>query len=399
MNMWVKTGNKKSVEIHSDVVRGVLNIYPEEKLQERAVFAESFINDQISYVRLTQECDSILVPWQMFFLNPANFKKQVENIEKQRKYKFDKRFFTKRAAVGSVTSKRIIDRLISLQKYIVENYSIPKHPYCGLLKGKSRDLAVRDFLKSFDINLDTLRTKTTEKALDYLIKQVECGGINISRGVLKGGVLPELSHAGSVYKNTSGFVVKDERIPFVFLPDDINPDEAMGRRIYTLVYLLVCIGLDEYDFYIESQFKASALKTKGAEARRHNIVAEVLLPTEETDKLRGTTITGDEISDLSKRHKITPSAVVVILKKRGVINQAEYETLMPAHKEYKRATDSKSRRPGIDTAVKKFCGVQAYGYVNSGIKSGVLTSIQGQYLLFGRVNQKLYKNYCQKVGI
>lgn len=396
--MWVKVGNKKSVEIHDDVVHGVLNIYPEEKLKERPLFAGSFTNGYISYRKLLHECDSILVPWQMFFLTPAHLKKQLEHIEKQRKYKFDKKFFTKREAVGRVTSKRIIDRLIRLQSYILHNYKLSEHQFCGALNGKTKEESAKTLLEFFDIDQNTFRSKPVEKALTYLIEKIDNKGINISRGVLKGGVLPELSHAGSVYKNTSGFVVKDERIPFIFLPDDINPDEAMGRRIYTLMYLLVCIGLDKYDFYLESQFKASALKTRGTEAKRHSITTAILLPEEETKKLRGTSITETDISDLSKGFKVTPTAVVVILKKRGIISKPEYEALLPTPFAPRRGV-SKSRRPGITTAVRKFCGIQAFNYVNDGIRRGAVNSIETQYLLFGRVSQKLYKDYRQKIGI
>ncbi len=399
--MWVKVGNKKAVEIHDDVIRGVLSIYPEEQLVDRRFFIEAFSNGYLSYKGLMDECDSMLIPWQMFFLNPANLKKQLENIEKNRKSKFRKSFFTKRESAGKVTSKRIIDRLIRLQDYITNNFKqqLSRHSFCASMKGKTTDECVKIFTDSFDINMDTFRGKSQiDTALEYLIEKIESKNINISRGVLKGGVLPELKGAGTVYKNTSGFVIKDENIPFIFLPDDLNPDEAFGRRIYTLVYLLVSIGIDEYDFYIESNFKASALKTKGSEAKRHKITTAILLPETETEKLRGTGVTQTEIASLSKTHKITPTAVVVTLKRRGVIDQKEYESLLPTPGVLPK-NKSKGRRPNIDTAVRKFCGLQSFGYLNQGIKSGALGGIEAQYLLFGRVNQKQYKNYRQKVNI
>lgn len=401
MTMWVKTGNKKAVEIHDEVVRGVLGVYPEEQLIDRNLFVEAFSNGHISYKSLLAECESMLIPWQMFFLNPSNFKKQIENTEKNRRSKFRKSFFTKRQSGGKVTSKRIIDRLIRLQDYVVNNYKdkLSKHLFCGALKDKKVSECVDIFLGHFDIDINTFRTKPRfDLALEYLIDKIENKAINISRGVLKGGVLPELKNAGSVYKNTSGFVIKDEYIPFVFLPDDLNPDEATGRRIYTLVYLLVCIGMDEYDFYLESNFKASALKIKGAESKRHKITTAILLPEAETEKLRGSGITETEIENLSKKHKITPTAVVVTLKRRGIIDQKQYEALLPSPDRLLK-NKSKSRRPNIDNAVRKFCGLQSFGYVNEGIKSGILGGIEAQYLLFGRVNQKQYRSYRQKVNI
>jgi len=161
----------------------------------------------------------------------------------------------------------------------------------------------------------------------------------------------------------------------------------------------VCIGLDEYDFYIESNFKASALKTKGSEAKRHKITTAILLPEAETEKIRGTGITQTEVASLSKAYKITPTAVVVTLRRRGIIDQNEYDSLLPTPSVLTKNKSKGGHRPNIDRAVRKFCGLQSFGYVNQGIKSEALGGIEAQYLLFGRVNQKQYKNYRQKVNI
>lgn len=399
--MWVKTGSKKAAEIHDEVVRGVLSIYPEEQLLDRPLFEEAFSKGLISYKKLLDECNAMLIPWQLFFLSPLNFKKQLQNIENNRKSKFRKSFFTKRESAGKVTSKRIIDRLIRLQDYIINNHGdkLSKHTFCVSMKDKTVNECVEVFINAFDININEFRAKSRfDLALEYLIEKIEKKNINVSRGVLKGGVLPEFKGTGTVYKNTSGFVVKDEYIPFIFLPDDLNPYEAFGRRIYTLTYLIVCIGLDEYDFYLESNFKASVLRTKGAEAKRHRITTAILLPEVETEKLQNTNITETEIENLSRTYKITPTAVVVILKRRGIIDQSQYKLLLPS-RAISPKKKSEGRRPNIDTAVRKFCGSQSFDYVNQGIRTGTLSGIEAQYLLFGGVNQKRYKDYRQKVNI
>ncbi len=398
--MWVKVGNQKSVEIHSDVVRSVLSIYPEEKLVERLIFNDAFINDQISYRDLLKESDSILIPWQMFFLTPSNFKVQKNHIEKFRQTKFSPKFFAKRTGVGKVTSKRIIDRLIRLQNFAVSNSGFSKNKFCGSLKGQKVAQCATNLVSFLGISEKNFYSKSAETALKYLIETSESKNINISRGVLKGGILPEVKGVNQVYKNTSGFVIKDDYIPFIFLPDEINPDEVIGRRIYTLVYLLVCIGLDDFNFYVESEFKASALKTSGSESKKHIIVSGILLPEDETEKLRGTDITKDIISQLTSKYKITPTAVVVTLRRRGIIKtKAEYEALLPEPYKHQKLPPSPRKAAKIITSVEKFCGKTAFSIINNGIKNKILKSIEAQYLIFGGVRKLKYKEYCTQIGV
>ena len=234
--------------------------------------------------------------------------------------------------------------------------------------------------------------------MKHVIDAVEVKNINVSRGVLRGGILPEVKGVNDVYKNTSGFVIKDDHIPFIFLPDEINPDEVIGRRIYTLVYLLVCVGLDDYDFYIEKDFKASALKQSGAENKKHTIVAGILLPVEDTAKLKGTEITKDTISYLASVFKVTPTAVVVTLRRRGIITKAQYEALLPEPYKPQKMPPAPRKQAKITTLVEKFCGQTAFGLVNTSIKGKTVQSIEAQYLIFGGVKKAKYKEYCKLIG-
>ena len=82
--MWVKVGHQKSVEIHDDVIRGVLSVYPEEKLASRPFFEESFASGTMSFNGLLNECEAIIVPWQTFFPEPSQLQTaKAEYREKQ----------------------------------------------------------------------------------------------------------------------------------------------------------------------------------------------------------------------------------------------------------------------------------------------------------------------------
>lgn len=398
--MIVRVANKDAVEINDDTVRGVLSFYPEEELAGRRFFEEGFDKGHISYKGLLGECDSIQIPWQMFFLNYDNLKIQIDRIIKSREYKFSAKFFTKREGVGGITSRRIIDRLIRLQNFVVNNYEFQKNIFCGSLSGKVQSACVKTFFDTLEINEEKIRSDRKETVLQYLIDRAGAKYINVSRGVWKGGILPEVKGVNKVYKNTSGFVIKDDYVPFLFLPDEINPDEVTGRRIYTLVYLLVCIGLDEYDYFIESEFRISALKNSGPQSKVHNIVGGILLPEEETEKLRGAKVTVMDRDRLAHNYKITPTAVVVILKRRGIIKtQKEYEALLPEPYQPKKGISTPMNPAKVKTSVKKFCGSVAFDVINKSIESKALKSIEAQYLIFGGVKKGKYKEYCSQIGV
>jgi hypothetical protein len=324
--MKVTINGVSSTDIDNEVMKRILNIYPEEELLNRAIFQESLTDNSIEFNDLIVESEKILIPWQMFFLSLDNLLIQLKHIDNERIDKVSSKLMAKRKGAGDVTSKRIIDRLIRQQNFINRAISIPKNKYCGSLKGVSIPNAVNNILSFFDINYSSLwKYKGKGSAFEYLVNQIEAKNINVSRAVLVHKILPHYSVVpGELYKNTSGFVIRDECIPFVFLPSEINPDEVESRQIYTLIYLLVIIGLDQYDYYLESDFKSKIAEATGVSARIHAITSELLMPREETDKLRSKKITNSVIDELTDKLKVSPLALVTTLRMRGIITEAQF---------------------------------------------------------------------------
>jgi hypothetical protein len=265
------------------------------------------------------------------------------------------------------------------------------------LKGRTVAVSAEHLRRHFAIDRETLRRKSKPDALAYLIEKFEEGGVNVCQGVLTNKILPHLKGSRSVYKNTSGFVVRDDHFPFAFIPSEINPDEREGRQIFTLVFLMALIGLEAYDHEIEKDFKVSMLSAVGRQRNAYNITSEFLMPYDGTEVLRGTEVTPAVRDDLSKRYKITPTAVVVILRKRNIIDVGEYEELLPIP-----ATGggkSVARTPSIETSVRKFNGKYAFEYINGDFAAGKITPVQTQYLLFGSINKNAFKKYKGKLGL
>lgn len=400
MNLTVN--NEKSAEIEDTVVEQILNMYPEEKLITRSVFLNAFINKTIEYKDLKTESEKVLIPWQMFLLNKQNFKKEMNHIEEMRADKVSPKLMGKRKGRGSVTSKRIIDRLIRLQNFITSTNIIPRNTFCGSLIGKPNEIAVSYIISYFDIDFEKFRNyKNKSTALQYLLGKIEDKYINISHGVLANKMLPHPRVVNSsIYKNTSGFVIKDDYVPFIFLPGEANPEEVEGRQIYTLMYLVILIGLNEYDFFLGKDFKTKLFTATKKERKIYAITSELLLPSDVTELLRGTTITSAIRDNLALKYKITPTAVVVTLRIRKIITtKSEYEALLPPPYDPDNAPKRYLRTPKIESSVRKFCGKYPYDFVNGRIRNGQLTSIRAQYLLFGIPNKKNFKNYRDNLKI
>lgn len=399
--MWVTVNGTNSTEIDDYVVRRVLGIYPEEVLVKRPVFEAALVNGRIEYSDLQDESEKILIPWQMFFLTATNLGTQIAHIERVRQHKVSSKLVAKRRGTGNVTSRRIIDRLIRQQNFLTSTATFPINNFCGSLKGVRTLQATEQILANFGIKRETLwGYRTKGAALEYVIKRIEARNINVSRGVLTNKLLPTWNVVPSdVYRNTSGFAIKDERVPFIFLPSELNPDEIESRQIYTLMYLLSVIGLDQYDYVLDKDFRAKMQKAQGMDARIHAITTEILMPSAELDKLREKPVTLELRDELSKRFKVSPLALVVTLRMRGIITKKEYDALKPAPYVPKKMPNTEIRSPRVSTSVRKFCGLMSFSAINDSLRSGTLQRVQAQHLIFGGANKKGFKRYCNELNL
>lgn len=390
MDLTVK--GQKSIELNNNVVSNILNLYSEEALSQRDIFKQAFINNSIEYKDLREECDKLLLPWQYFLLDENQFKTITRKIQNLRIGKVSPKLLAKRRGEGSITSKRIIDRLIRCQEFVTNEMQLPQNCFCGLLKNDQIKVAAQKLIEHFQIDLDKFRSYTKEHALDYLIKQIEDKHINISLGVFDNNkLLPYLESVRQIYRNTSGFVIKDDKLPFVFLPAELNQDEATARRIYTLLYLVVIIGLELYDYSIDEDFVSKIINSDINETRIHNIVSEVLLPTEVTDRYKNTEFTITDRDLIASNFKLTPTAVLTILRKRKIITAEQNDELKTELTT--RRTNGFIRGRHISQAVLKFNGKYTVIAVNQAVRNGHISGIDAQQLIFGRINKSGYKEY------
>jgi len=165
-----------------------------------------------------------------------------------------------------------------------------------------------------------------------------------------------------------------------------------------LIYLLVIIGLGQYKFFLGKDFGAQIIKAGGAEQKLHDITSEILIPNAEVEAFRGHGMTTGKRDELSDKFKVSPSALVTTLWKRGILSRQEYEALKPAPY-VKGRIKSQKRSPKVGTSVRKFCGKISTNAIIRGIQTRQLFPIQAQYLIWGAPNKKNYRKYLGELGI
>jgi hypothetical protein len=396
--MWLTHRNRRCVEIDDEVFRRLLTFYPEEDLLSRPIPAKALASGEISKADLQKEAGVHFIPWQMFLLTRAKLKGHLAHIERERKDKVQVTELSARSGGGGFTPYRLIDRYIRTQNFLRGSTTLRPNTFNGSLRGLSVARAVEHLEAHFKIDRGLLRGKRTkEQAIEYLVECLERGHVNVALGTSEARLVPSSKNHRSLYKNVSGFCLRDAGVPFVFVNMNMaDEEEPAGRRMYTLILLTVLIGLGIYTVTRDWRPGRPPGKVKDTYLpHAHRIVSEFLLPSDVVEAYRGRRVTADVIREISDKYKLTPTAVIFRLWKAKVISSDEKTALtQPAV-----LIKSRARSPRIDTAVRKVNGGLVVAAVNGAYQGGAITPNQAQYILFGRVRRPLWRKYVQQVGL
>ena len=236
--------------IDDRVFARLLSYYPEEELIRRPILEAALEKGEITKSDLLREADILFIPWQMFLLSWDNLRAQIKNIENNRKDKIRAVALSSRPGASGPLPNRLVDRYIRAQTFLSAAVAGTRPPNkCnGCLRGKSVSGAVAELQTCLNLDMEEFWRKGTKaRALEYLIACVEEAGINVARGTADARLMPRSANHTALYKNVSGFCLKDDLVPFVFVNSSMAEDEEpLGRQIYTLAYLLALIGLGQY---------------------------------------------------------------------------------------------------------------------------------------------------------
>lgn len=394
----LKTHGKKVIDIDEASIDKILNVYSDESLRDRPVFINARNTGELSFSDLKSECDKILMPWQLFFLESTKLDDVIKKITDKRASKFANKLIASRDNEGRGISLRIADKVIGFQEFALGNIK-DTNSYCGSLKALKRDQWAKKIIDYFEIDPAILMSGKKEETLNRLIELIEGKNIRVARGVLANKLLPAENTIRATYRKSSGFAVKNDKLPYVFLPSEINDNETYGRQILTLIVLLVLIGTDDYSMYVTGNLELY-IKGKKSLQQAFGVANEILLPFSETDKYRNVKITDAIRDNLAGKFMLTPSAIVVTLRQRGIIdNDNDQKALLESISPPRSDPKHHPRTPKIDTSVRKLCGNATTKDIVQALSTGKLTSIPAQYLIFGRVDKLKFIKFKANVGL
>jgi hypothetical protein len=142
-----------------------------------------------------------------------------------------------------------------------------------------------------------------ERVLEYLKRKLEAKDIFISTSsynYMPQEISPQI--------NLSAIGIKDRHFPFIFLntrDGDDNPLvlETSGRQVFTLLCMLVCVGLNRF-----------VLSTKKGQTKDQNnkqvyqLAGEILIPSTEISGIVINNI--EDLKDKAHFFKVTPKYVI-----------------------------------------------------------------------------------------
>ncbi|HMT56030.1 MAG TPA: hypothetical protein PKD20_04090, partial [Candidatus Saccharibacteria bacterium] len=291
-------------------------------------------------------------------------------------------------------------RIIALQEFAKQDCQ-DSNNFCDSLKKIHRDEWANHIVKYFKLDVNRLYNGNKDKTLDYIIGQLESKNVRVSRGVMNNNkLLPVENRVRSTYRKSSGFIVKDDFVPYIFLPSEISDDETPGRQILTLFSLLIFLGLGIYNLYLSGNYETKINKLKTLN-QAFGVSSEILLPFVVSNKLSGSAIDSETCVDLSAKYMLTPSAIAVTLRNRDVIKTSkELDKLLNELGSARLPISSSLKRtPKIDTSVKKLCGTRTCNEIIEGLKTTSVKPIEAQYLMFGTVDKLKFEKFKANVGL
>ncbi len=395
----LKIHGKAVLQIEEASVEKILSIYPDEHLYERSVFSDALVKGEISLADLRRECGTLLIPWQLFLLQSGKLDRSIEQIEARRNAKFHEKLIASRKKDGSGISLRIADRVIGLQEFASSNINQP-NDFCGMLNNHDRNQWPQVILKHFEIDPAKLKNRPKKAVLEYLIKQAEAKNIRVARGVLSTAAMlfPVAREIQKTYRKSSGFVVHDPKLPYVFLPDEMGDNETTGRQILTLLVLLVLVGTNKYDIYLTGNLELRIHRDKIL-AKAFGVATDILLPHEVSDTYKGVVITESIRDELAAAYMLSPSAVVVTLKQRDIIESDEEQTRLLDSIETGSGGGGPMNSPKIDTSIKKLCGESTTADIVNALSDHKLKTVDAQYLMFGRIDKLRFAKFAATAGL
>lgn len=353
-----------------DIDAGVFELlFDNSSVRRYKGYTTAIETGEIAFSELLKLAHKAHIPYPLFFAPKPVAAAQVE-LKTQKLLQGVKKgtySLNSRATVDVADIELIVEDLTRKQELVKKfDPSLGRNPIVGMLK-KSKGSPQRDahaLLSALGLTTTAIHAaKTKPAAVELLITHLEGAHILVSRSV--NGFMPQtLSKA-----TFSGLTVRDAKVPYIFLTGGSHgeAEEPAGRQVFTLALLAVLVARRVF-----MPVTMDARSITATPRQEYSIVAEMLMPS---PLLRAASLSSlDEITEVSDKFKVTPSAIVVRAVHLGILDKGTADNLLA---ELARAFASRpkteARSPKPVNAIRKYNGREFSVRMIDALDSGRLT--------------------------
>lgn len=365
------------------------------------IYDEALLSKTISFINLKKISAECEIPYPLAFgsIDIVNFQITEEKrlIESQLPAK-STISWSGRGLVSYYDIKTIIKDLSKRQRLLskIDKTSsdnlYPGSIFHDFISTMSAEEIAKKIMSYFDIKIDMIRHKTTEKALTYLIEKVESKNILVSQS--SHNFMPR-----NIPKHVSlsGFTLKDKKFPIIFINSRDGDQEPLiletpARQVFTLLSLLVLMGADQY-YFLNSKKQNKKQENK----RAYAIVGEILLPKRDLNQLEINGLT--DISNYSKKLKVSKSMLLFRLGECGLLTPFQVSNLR-AEMISRGSKSQGGRSPAPEKGFLKYNGKTYSTKIIAGGKAGIIQPYEVSRALFkkSKSSQNLLSKYEQIIN-
>lgn len=272
----------------------------------------------------------------------------------------------------SLIVKDIRKRQIFLANH---NKDVPENPLLHMRSESDIQLHAEKIVDVLNLDMNRFRQyKNKNGAYRFLVDSVERANILVSRG--QKGAMPQTVKDDVRF---SGIAIRHKKFPAMFLyaKDESVVMDPAGRRIFTIMLLLVCMSLKRFlPVSYDSTFE------KPIETREYMIAEEILMPR---SALEGVTVGSmDDVCNLSNIFKVTPSMVLMRLKRLRAVNDRQFRLFfqeLNARREIANTKEGKRFKINPTTKIVNYNGRRFVNDIIQLYRSGEITRIETRRLL------------------
>jgi hypothetical protein len=384
--------------------KGFISLLDVGPVKQYADYETALSTGSINFAVLKELAFKADVPYPLFFAPFEQIRLQIRDYNAQiySRIPSKKDFSLHSRGRLRIEDIKLIVKDISRKQIFLSRYVLPEatdNPFIGLIakgvKEKQSVISLAETLRShLGVNLEELRSGSKEKVVAYIANCAEQNNIFVSFS----------SHNYMPQRITgldmSGICIKDSRFPFIFIntkDGEENPRiiEPAGRQTFTLVAMLVSIGMNKFIFNN---------KTKDTKApylnEVYSIVGEFLIPA--SDIAGETAETIEDLKNLSNRFKVTPSMCLYRLVELKQIDIPLATELRRRLKEDITRRKGTPRPAGEVTGYAKYNGTRFSREILIAERRRAITSEQMRNVLFRKgkkISHKLLRDYRTRFNV